>query len=144
MYHKLVYDTYMPHISRNKLDKATEQKLIQTLELVLTKMARIEEVNVFLLALLTTTERVMLAKRLAIIILLNEELPDSQIAGTLNVTRVTVSRLRYFSEARGEGYDLALKILKNEKAIDEIKGLLLKLAAYTARAAGGRVKPTIL
>lgn len=143
MYHKLVYDTHMPHISRKKLDKTAEHKLLQTLELVLAKITRVEEVDIFFLSLLTPTERVMLAKRLAIIILLNEGLPDSRIAEALNVTRITVSRLRYFSEARGEGYDLAIKILKNEKAMEDVKILLLKLAAYTARAAGGRVKPTI-
>jgi len=72
VYHKLVYDTHMPHISRKKLDKTAEHKLLQTLELVLAKITRVEEVDIFFLSLLTPTERVMLAKRLAIIILLNE------------------------------------------------------------------------
>ncbi len=98
----------------------------------------------FLLALLTPTERLMLAKRLAIIILIKEGLPESTIANTLHVTRVTVSRMQLFFEARGQGYEIALKKLDEEKALQEIKSLLIKLAAYTVRAAGGRVKPTII
>lgn len=137
MYHKLVYDTSMPHVSRNKLDLKAEQKLIQILDLVLTKIQREEQINEFLVALLTPTERIMLAKRLAIIILLKEGLPESQIAETLHVTRVTVSRLQFFLESRGTGYRIALEVLKNEKVMDEAKILLLKLATYAAKAGRG-------
>src|SRR3989344_584455 len=118
MYHKLVYDTYMPHVSRYKLTPSTEQELIKTLELVLTKISKEEDLSDFLLALLTPTERIMLAKRLAIIILLKEGLTESSIASALHVTRITVSRLQFFQEARGKGYDIALEILKKEKLLD--------------------------
>lgn len=144
MYHKLVYDTLMPHVSRNKLTKTVESQLTTTLELVLARIAREEEMKSFLLSLLTPTERIMLAKRLAIIILLKEGLPESQIADALHVTRITVSRMQLFLEARGRGYEIALQILQNEKVMQDIKTLLLKLAGYAVRAAGGRVKPSII
>lgn len=134
----------MPHISRIKLDKKTENKLIKTLELVFTKITREEEMRGFLLSLLTPTERLMLAKRLAIIILLREGVPESRVATTLHVTRITVSRMQLFLEARGQGYEIALKILKKEKLIQELKTILLKLASYSVRAAGGYVKPSIV
>jgi len=139
MYHKLVYDTYMPHVSRNKLSPKIEKELIYALDIIFTKITKEEEIDLFLLSLLSPTERVMLAKRLAIVILLREGLPDSQIAQTLNVTRVTVSRLRYYIESRGKGYDIALNILRDEKAIQEVKTTLISLARYAARAAGGRI-----
>lgn len=139
MYHKLVYDTYMPHVSRNKLSPKVEKDLIHALDVILTKISREEDLNIFLLSLLSPTERVMLAKRLAIVILLKEDLPDSRIAETLKVTRVTVSRLRYYIESRGKGYDVALNILKDEKIIQEIKTALIHLARYSVRAAGGRI-----
>ncbi len=128
----------MPHVSRNKLDLKAEQKLIQTLDLVLTKIQKEEQIDQFLLALLTPTERIMLAKRLAIVILLKEGLLESEIAETLHVTRVTVSRLQFFLESRGSGYQIALEVLKNEKVMTEAKSILLKLARYAARSSGGR------
>ena len=134
----------MPHISKYKLDKTAEVQLIRTLELVLSRITREEDINAFLLALLTPTERVMLAKRLGIIVLLKEGLPESRIASTLHVTRITVSRMQLFLEARGKGYEIAIEILKKERVMDDLKILLLKLAGYAARAAGGRVKPSIL
>jgi uncharacterized protein YerC len=144
MYHKLVYDTFMPHVSRNKLTKTVENQLTTTLELVLARIAKEEEMKDFLLSLLTPTERIMLAKRLAIIILLKEGLPESHIADALHVTRITVSRMQLFLEARGKGYEIALQVLQNEKVMQDIKTLLLKLAGYAVRAAGGRVKPSII
>lgn len=133
----------MPHVSRIKLNQKIEKDLIDIFDLVLTKLSKKENVNSFLLALLTPTERLMLAKRLGIIMLLKEGFSESEISQTLHVTRVTVSRMQLFLEARGQGYELALRILQNEKLAKDLKVMLYKLAAYTARAAGGRVKPTI-
>jgi len=134
----------MPHVSKYKLDKTAESRLFKTLELVLTRITKEEDLNDFLLALLTPTEQIMLAKRLGIIVLLKEGLPESRIASALHVTRITVSRMQLFLEARGKGYELAIEILKKEQVMDDLKILLLKLAGYAARAAGGRVKPSIL
>ena len=134
---------YMPHISRNRLDKQAETHLTNTLDLVLTNLTKREEMKGFLLSFLTPTERLMLAKRLAIFILIREGLSESDIAQTLHVTRVTVSRMQLFLEARGQGYEFAMKVLDNEKTIVQTKEILLKLAGYAVRAAGGRVKPGI-
>ena len=134
----------MPHISRIKLDKKAERNLVENLSLILTKIKKQDEMDSFLISLLTSTERLMLAKRIAIIILLKEDVPESHIASTLHVTRVTVSRLQFFWEARGQGYEIALKVLGNEKLMKEFKDGLLKLVAYSIRAAGGYVKPTIV
>ncbi len=128
----------MPHVSRVKLDQRIEKDLIKTLEFVLTRLTREEEMNGFLLSLMTPTERLMLAKRLAMIILLKENLSDSHISATLKVTRGTVSRMQLFLEARGKGYEFALKKLQNEKVVQELKGALINLAGYAVRAAGGR------
>ena len=130
---------YMPHVSRIKLEQKVEKDLIKTLEFVLTKLTKEEEMNGFLLSLMTPTERLMIAKRLAMTVLLKEKMPDSHISATLNVTRGTVSRMQLFLEARGQGYDYALRKLQNEKIMQEFKGVLIKLAAYTVRAAGGRI-----
>jgi len=129
----------MPQVSKIKLDKKTEEKLVTTFKLILTKINRYPKMDSFITTLLTPTERLMLAKRIAIIILLRENLSDSQIAVALHVTRVTVSRMRFFVEARGEGYEVVFQVLENEKLMKELKSLLSKLAKYTINAAGGRI-----
>ena len=86
----------------------------------------------------------MLAKRLAIVILLKEGLSDSQIADILHVTRITVAKMQLFYEARGKGFDIGIKKLDEQKRMESLKKLLLSLARYSVRAAGGYVKPGIL
>lgn len=133
----------MPHISKNSLSKKTEESLIQALELVLARLSKEDEIKGFLLSLLSPTERLMLAKRFAIILLLKEDLSDLQIAHSLHVTRETVARMKILSELKGQGYQAAFAKLQNEKLMQNLKGILLDLARYSARAAGGRVKPGI-
>jgi uncharacterized protein YerC len=134
-----MYYTSMPQVSRIKLDKKAEDQLVKTLELVLAKLSREEEMKDFLLSLLTPTERIMLAKRLAMTILINEGLSDSNISSSLNLTRATISKMRLFLEVRGEGFKHALRKLENEKAMQELKGVLAGLTRYAVRAAGGRI-----
>lgn len=134
---------YMPHVSRRKLEKKAEYKLLGSLEVVLGRFSKTES-REFLFSLLSPTERIMLAKRLGIIVLLSENVPHSSIASALNVTRETVARVELNREVRGKGYDLALEKLAHEKTTKEFKDYLLKLAGYSIRAAGGYVKPDIL
>ena len=129
----------MPHISRNPLGPSAEKELIRTLKIVLTKLTKEEDMDQFLLALLTPTEQLMLAKRLAMIVLLKEGLPETSIAENLHVTRGTVSKMQLFLEARGQGYQIGLQVLENEKLMSEVKELILKLGRYSVKAAGGRL-----
>ena len=134
----------MPQVSRNKLSKKTEAELTKNLNLVLSKIEGSDDMVVFLQALLTNTEKLMLAKRLAIIVLLEKKLPDTQIAEILHVTRITVAKMRYYYEARGKGFKIALKKLEEQKQLDKFQNLLFSLARYSVRAAGGYVKPKML
>jgi len=134
----------MPHISRRKLKKSTEKDLIDSLQIVLTKISTKDTMDVFLTALLSHTEKLMLAKRLAIVVLLKEGFSDSEISDLLYVTRETVARIRMQKELRGEGFLIALKKLEEETQWKQFKKVLFSLARYSARASRGTVKPTIL
>lgn len=134
----------MPFVSKNKLPQRTEAELLKNLNLVMTQIHNSDDMVMFLQALLTDTEKLMLAKRIAIIVLLEEKLPDSQIASILHVTRVTVAKMRYFYDSRGRGLKIAVNKLEEQKQLEGFKKFLTSLARYSARAAGGRVKPTIL
>lgn len=129
----------MPLVSKNKLPKRTETELLKNLNLVLTKIQSSDDMIVFLEALLTDTEKLMLAKRIAVIVLLEEGLPDSQIASILHLTRMTVLKMRYFYEARGRGLKIAVKKLDEQNQLESFKKFLISLIRYSARAAGGRV-----
>lgn len=133
----------MPHISRVDIDKRLEAELFESLETALGKLSK-TEMKEFLFSFLSPTEKLMLAKRLAIIILLKENVSATNIASTLHVTMETVVRTRMKSELSKEGYEIALKKIENEKFINDFKDTLLKIAGYTVRAAGGNVKPTII
>ena len=134
----------MPHVSKIKLNNKNQEALIKNLEVILTKINKSDDMEYFLTSLLTPTEKLMLAKRIAIVILLKEGVSESNISNALHVTRVTVSRMQYFFEARGQGYEIAIKILEKEKLTKELRKVLLALVKYSARAAGGYVKPTIV
>lgn len=134
----------MPQVSRYKLKRETEKQLIDNLNLVLSSISRQEEMLPFLEAFLTKTELLMLAKRLAVVILLSENLSDAEISRTLHITRITIAKMRYFMEARGKGFDIAFSKIEKEKTLQEHKKFLISLARYAVRAAGGYVKPKIL
>ncbi len=54
------------------------------------------------------------------------------------------SRFRYYIESHGDGFEIAWKVLENEKLLAEIKTFLSGLATYAAMATGGRVRARIL
>ena len=128
----------MPHVSQRILDQRTKKKITDTLELVLGKCNKIE-INNFLFSLLSDTEKLMLAKRLAIVILLREGIDHSSIAETLSVTRETVSRMELASMKRSQGFELAFIKIEEDDAMKEVKKFLIGLASYSIKAAGGRV-----
>lgn len=101
------------------------------------------EVEEFLNSLLSPTEKLMLSKRLAIVLLLNEAVPASTIAAVLHVTRETVSRIELLSQVKSKGYETAIGKIQKNRNVKMLKNTLLKLAGYTIRAAGGYVKPEI-
>lgn len=133
----------MPHVSRKSLPKKTEIELINSLKIVVKRTTKNDEIEKLISSLLTRTEKLMISKRLAIVVLLKEGVPEQDIADGLNVTRETVERLNLISQVRGEGYEVAIKKLKDEKVYEQFKKTLMSLARYAIRAAGGYVKPGV-
>lgn len=131
----------MPHVSRNKLSQRQEEELLQNFNVVFSFIQNLDEMTLYLNALLSDTEKLMLAKRLAMVILIEEGLSDSEIAQALHLTRITVAKMRYFYEARGQGFKVALKKLEEKQQLDSFKQFLISLAQYSIRASGGYVKP---
>lgn len=133
----------MSHVSQNRLDKHAEVKLLNAFNKVLSHIHKDEAMQSFLTAPLSPTEKLMLAKRLGMYYLIKEGYSDVEISRMLHLTRITISRFRYFLDSQGQGFQVAWEIFQTEEIKNEVKNVLQDLAGYAARAAGGRVKPTI-
>ncbi len=83
----------MPHVSSKKLKKEILNKLYTEFGKALEKSAQKSGTKFFLGDLLTKTEKIMLAKRFAIIYLLSQDVPISYIVESLGVNYPTLSRM---------------------------------------------------
>lgn len=128
----------MPHVSKKKLPDKTLRQILDSFLFVLTSTKKKEEMSKFLDAFLSNTEKIMLAKRLAIVFLLSEGVEETKISETLLVTQSTVSRIKLWYETKGSGYKIAIIKLKKQKLLGELKLLALEVARRGIRAAGGR------
>ncbi len=117
----------MTHVSRYKHSEEVEKDLVKSFNFVLANITTPYDMRTFLDSVLTETEKTMLSKRLAIFILLEEKFSDTQIAQMLHVTRITVSKMRYFHESHGKELSVVLKKLEKQKTLEAFRKLLASL-----------------
>lgn len=103
----------MPHISKRFLDKGEFSYIHKQLYSVIKELARTGKARVIFNELLTKTEKIMLAKRLAIIIMLDKGESSYSIEKILKVSTSTVGRMLVFYEQ-----GLYLELLKEIKIIN--------------------------
>lgn len=128
----------MPHISSKKLEKEYLQKLYNEFSTALEKSAKKSRGKFFLNDFLTRTEKIMLAKRFAVIYLLSKDVPVTYIAEALCMSPATIFRMSLKYDI-GK-YSSLLKSIKNEnKDIWKILEKILK-AGLPPRAGRGRWK----
>lgn len=128
----------MPHVSKKQIPYKTLQQILNSLVYVFKDTKETKQMSQFLDAFLSKTEKIMLAKRLAIVFLLSEGVEETKIADTLAVTQPTVSRIKLWYETKGSGYKVAINKIKKQKLLEELKSLGLEVARQAIRAAGGR------
>lgn len=132
----------MPHVSKYPLYHKAEEKIVDNLNQIFSSINRNEEMVSFLDSLLTHTEKIMLGKRMAMIVLIQEGLKDSEISKILHTTEPTVAKLRLFYEVRGQGFKIALKKLDEQKRLKAFKDTLLELVEFIGKSGSGHVKKT--
>ena len=110
----------MPHISKNKIEKEVLKSIIDRLIDILAKLDKKPDIAFFLNDLLTKTEKIMLAKRLAIAIMLHKNYPFGVISRSLKVSESTISAMRDRIDRGGKGYELVLNRLESDKSINDI------------------------
>lgn len=121
----------MPQVSRRKLDKEVKQKIYESFYKALGLLGE-KDAKYFVNDLLTPTEKIMIAKRFAIAILLSQEWSYDAIRETLKVTQTTissVSRVLTFST----GLKLAIVKLAKSEAWrawwQDVESLLYRLSS---------------
>ncbi|OGI63338.1 hypothetical protein A2818_01335 [Candidatus Nomurabacteria bacterium RIFCSPHIGHO2_01_FULL_40_12] len=128
----------MPHVSSKKLKKEHLQKLYNEFSSALEKSAKKSWIKFFLNDFLTHTEKIMLAKRFAVIYLLSKDVPSSYIAEALCMSPATISRMSLKYEI-GKYFSLLKTIKKEDENIWEILEKILR-AGLPPIAGRGRWK----
>lgn len=103
----------MPHVSSQKLDSTLLEKLFNKLVTTFEKAQSKKSLQLLVDEILTSTEKVMIAKRLAVILMLSGDTPQHKIADVLKVSPTTVVKMSLAVEI-GK-FDSILRISKQEK-----------------------------
>ena len=127
----------MPHVSKRKLDKETFDKIFKKLVLILEYAQNKKKFVSVLEEILTGTEKVMLAKRVAIVLLLLGDIPQYRISKALIVSPTTVAKMSLQVE---EGkYDSIKNISTKEKIdLEKVVWLLLTAGGILPPRVGGK------
>ena len=128
----------MPHVSSKKIKKEILNKLYNEFGKAFEKSAHKLQASLFLNDLLTKTEKIMLAKRFAVIYLLSQEVPVSYIAESLSMSYSTIFKMSLKYDI-GKYSSLLRSIEKEKKDLWKILEKTLR-AGLPPRAGRGRWK----
>jgi len=128
----------MPHVSSKQIKKEILNKLYSQFGRAFETSAKRSQAKFFMGDLLTKTEKIMLAKRFAVICLLSKELPLSYIAESLGMSYSTIYRMSLKYDI-GKYSSLLKAVKKEEKDIWKILDEILRMG-LPPRAGRGRWK----
>ena len=119
----------MPHISSKKLDHSLTEKLFGKLLTIFGQARDKEALSLVMNELFTSTEKIMLAKRLAIVLMLASRTPQHRVVEILKVSPTTVVKTSL--EIEIGKYKTILKISKKEKVdIEKIVWNILTVGGF--------------
>lgn len=105
----------MTHLSKNRLDKDVYFDILNGLYWLLSDIKTPKEMQIFLGDFFTKTERLMLAKRLAIVLMIAEGYEAEYIKKILKVSTATIYRMREWVESEGHGLQDGLRRVAKRK-----------------------------
>ena len=126
----------MPHVSRHVPEKKIADKIYTELLNHITAKGSEKDRALLCSDLLTPTERIMLAKRLAIICMLGEGYPFEEIQEVLRVSPSTVGRL--WSAMQNGKYTQIIRIIRKRKLSNSIVGFIETLLSIPRPRHGSR------
>ena len=113
----------MPHVSQKRVKKQVFNRMSNEFVNAIASMKNSSEVRGFLNELLTPTERVMLAKRLAVILMLKKKYSFLMIRHILKVSPSTVARISLQYE-KGAYSKLLIEIKKQNSFWSELSKII--------------------
>ena len=106
----------MTQVSRYPVHKAVEKRMFEIFERTFSHLKNSEDIKDFLEDFLSPVEKIMLAKRLSIAVLLAKGHNYQVISSILRVTSTTIATVSLSLKYSGKGYrNIVNKILKDEK-----------------------------
>ncbi len=114
----------MTQVSRMPLPKGLEEQMHRLFRRSFVHLQSETDVSSFLEDLLTPTEKIMLAKRLAIAVLLSKGHTQRDVGKILKVSLPTVNDVSYSLKYRGAGYKKVIdKLNKDQLWQDILEGI---------------------
>ena len=106
----------MAQVSKYPISKEVEERVFEVLSEVISGLQLRSDINDFLEDFLSPVEKIMLAKRLSIAVLVAKGYDYAQIRKTLRVSPSTIAGVAISLKYAGKGYQRVVeKILKEEK-----------------------------
>lgn len=121
----MLHYIYMPHLSKKGLRRKIFKRVSQDLIVLISGLKSRREIKTFLTELLTPTERVMFAKRLAIIFMLKKNYSFETVWRTLKVSPSTVAR--FWKQVKTQSFHTISSQIKKERAKEEFWNSLERL-----------------
>lgn len=122
----------MGRVSKRLLDSEVEERIFEIFWLYLAKLRNTHDIREFLQSLLSRTEQIMIAKRLAIAVLLEKGHTYEHIDQSLKVSKATIATVHRQILTGAAGYkNAAINILyeeKKERSWNTLEDLLLQLS----------------
>lgn len=109
----------MPQVSKRWLSKDIEEKMFALFFQAFARLSKPMDIAKFLNDLLGPVERIMLAKRLAIAVLLRRGYDYESIKQTLRVSSETIARVNISLNYSGEGYTMVVDEILKDKQMRE-------------------------
>ena len=132
----------MAQVSKYPLKEEVYQRIFELLLKVITDACTKKEAKELLEDLLTPTEKIMLAKRLGIDVLLVKGYPYETIQEILRVSKSTIADVNTSLRYKGKGYKaFTKKVLQEEKMAqfwEKTQDLVLGTISHGTRGAGWR------
>lgn len=123
----------MSQISKYPISKEIADRIFEVFLKTFVEIKSREDADQFISDLLTPTEKVMLAKRLAIAFLLEKGYDYRTIQKIIRVSAPTITSVNIVRQYGSEGYrKLVSKIIKEEKLIEFFENAVSKLLSAPA------------
>ena len=114
----------MPHLSKRKIETTTKRLLIDSLDSLFTNLNKHDSKKV-LSIILTSTEKLMIAKRIGASLLIREGVNELQISDSLKLSRETVYKFNSMIKSGDESaWNFVLEKLERWHEFSTLKEVL--------------------